>query len=614
MFSCLATFSVQAQTGLQATFLSRYTANEYNLDGGVMEISAYDAASKRLFSINGSTNEVLIIDLTTPSTPTKTSAIDISTYGGAPNSVAVYNGVVAVAVEATVKQDSGTVEFFNASTAAHIKTIKVGALPDMLTFTPDGKYVIVCNEGEPNLHYDVDPEGTISIIDVTSGAATATVTHLNFNAYDSKKLLLKNDGVRIAGYNNPSVSKDLEPEYATVSSDSKTAWVTCQENNAVVIVDIVNKTIKGIKALGYKDHSETYNSLDASDRNPTNPSTQINMTTWPVRGLYMPDGIANMRYNNKTFILSANEGDARDYSAGTSGFIDEARISTLSLDATVFPNAATLKTSANIGRLKAIKTEGDFDIDTDYDALYTYGARSFTIWDSSMVKVYDSGNEFELYIKNNYAANFNANHNTSNQMSSRSDDKGPEPESVITATLGDSIYAFIGLERQSGVMIYNVTNPYSPYFVNYISTRNYSETPLSTAGTGARTGGDLGPEGLLFIPKTSSPGSKALLVVSYEVSGTVSLYELTEPAKATQVTGVYDIDQENVAFTVYPNPSHDSEVLNFSKTAMVKVYAMQGNLVYESNEALTSINVSQLPKGIYYVVTSAGESTKYIKN
>jgi len=141
------------------------------------------------------------------------------------------------------------------------------------------------------------------------------------------------------------------------------------------------------------------------------------------------------------------------------------------------------------------------------------------------VRVYDSGDEFERITAARFPANFNAT-NTSNALDNRSDDKGPEPEDVKIARIGDSTYAFIGLERIGGVMIYNITSPTAPRFVSYINNRNFSITPgASTVLVGAAAGpvaadrvGDLGVEGLLIIPGNLSPNSRPLLVVANEVA------------------------------------------------------------------------------------------------
>jgi len=606
LFTLILSFSLITNSfstsTITATFSGRYNSGFYNKDGGVMEISAYDKTSKKLFAINGNAGDIHVIDLTTPSNPTFISSISLTAYGSAANSLAVKNNILAVAVEAAVKQNPGKVVFFNAIDGSFINSVVVGALPDMLTFTPDGTKVLVANEGEPSDDYLTDPEGSVSIIDISTGVENATVTTANFNSYDAQKTALINSGIRIYGANAATVSKDMEPEYIAVSEDSKKAWVTCQENNAIAIVDLVSNSIIDIKPLGYKDYNAIGNGFDASDENPTKPSSQINIANWPVKGMYQPDGIASMVYDNKTYLITANEGDARAYT----GFNEEVRVSSLTLDATVFPTATTLKTKANIGRLRVTDKLGDTEGDTDFDALYSYGARSFSIWDDQLAQVYDSGDDIEQYVATNFPANFNANHNGSNKMSVRSDDKGPEPESVVTAVIDNKTYAFVALERQSAILIYNVTNPTLPEFVQYLSSRNFSETPVSTSGTGIGTGGDLGPEGLLVIPAADSPNGKNLLIASYEVSGTVAVYEIT----ISTITNS-NVSNKNEKMNVYPNPTSGS-ILNISQIInsgqIINNLGQQFKIISNTSK----IDIADLTSGVYFLKTNTGETAKFI--
>ena len=216
------------------------------------EIVAHDPTTQRLFVTTGDTVE--IIDISDPTNPTKVSDIDLTSIGGGSNSVAVKNGIVAVAVEAETKQDPGVVAFYDID-GTFQSSVTVGALPDMLTFSPDGSKILVANEGEPNDDYTVDPEGSISIIDISGGVGNATVTTASFNGFDDQKQALINKGVRIFGP-DASVSQDLEPEYIAVSPDGATAFVTLQENNAVAVVDIANATVQDVLPLGVKDHSK----------------------------------------------------------------------------------------------------------------------------------------------------------------------------------------------------------------------------------------------------------------------------------------------------------------------------------------------------------------------
>ena len=500
------TWFSQAQSPVELQFLGRYVTNTY--DAGGTEITAYDAATKRLFSVNGSTGKVDIINFTIPSTPTLITSFDLSPFGLSANSVAAKNGIIAIGVEAVIKQDSGKVVLIDAN-GTLLNSFTVGALPDMITFTPNGQYILVACEGEPNTTYTNDPEGSVGVINISGGAALATLQIASFAPFNAAVL---DPSIRKFGPGS-TLAQDLEPEYIAISDNSTTAWVTCQENNAWAIIDIPTATVTSLVGMGFKDHNIAGFGLDASDQN----GGAVNIATWPIKGMYQPDAISSFTVGGQNYIISANEGDAREYAALT----EAVRLGSGSyiLDPTVFPNAATLKNSSNLGRLNVTNKTGDIDNDGDFDVIHSFGARSFSIWNSAGALMWDSGDKIEQLMNTISPANFNCS-NTNNTKKNRSDDKGPEPEAVTVAQLGDSLFAFVGLERIGGVMIFNITNPAAPTFSSYINTRNFAQTPS------LNNGGDLGPEGIIFIPKNESPNGKDLLVLSNEISGTISIYQV----------------------------------------------------------------------------------------
>jgi 2',3'-cyclic-nucleotide 2'-phosphodiesterase / 3'-nucleotidase / 5'-nucleotidase len=502
----LTMMTAWSQSSIELRFLGRYSTNTY--DAGGTEITAYDAASKRLFSVNGSTGNVDIINFTNPASPVLISSFSLAPYGISANSVAAKNGIIAIAVEAVVKQDSGKVVFIDAF-GNFLNQVTAGALPDMITFTPDGNYVLVANEGEPNSAYTVDPEGSVTIINISGGVASATTSFARFDGFNSAAI---DSNIRIFGPGS-SVAQDLEPEYITVSANSQTAWVTCQENNAWAIIDIPTATVTTLKSMGFKNHNLPGQGLDASDQN----GGVVNIANWPIKGMYMPDAISSYVVGGQTYIISANEGDVREYA----GLNEALRLSSSSykLDSIVFPNYASLKNNNNLGRLNVSTKSGDHNGDGFFEEIYAFGGRSFSIWNANGDLVWDSGDQIEQIANTLSAANFNCS-NTNNTKKNRSDDKGPEPEAATVATIGDSIYAFIGLERIGGIMVFNVTTPTSPYFVQYLNTRNFTQTP------GLNLGADLGPEGVLYIPKSESPNGRDLIVVANEISGTISIFEI----------------------------------------------------------------------------------------
>lgn len=242
------------------------------------------------------------------------------------------------------------------------------------------------------------------------------------------------------------------------------------------------------------------NKFDASNRD-----NGINITTHPTWGMYQPDSIDAFSAGGNTYFITANEGDARDYD----GYSEEVRVADLNLDANVFPNTPTLTAEDNLGRLKTTTANGDVDRDGDVDMIYSYGARSFSIWDVYGNLVYDSRDDFEQITAIQVPQLFNS-QGTTDTLDSRSDDKGPEPEGVVIGEVDGRTYAFIGLERVNGIMIYDVTDAKAPVFVNYQPG----------------VAGDLSPEGLKFIPADQSPNGKAILIVANEVSGSVTMYQI----------------------------------------------------------------------------------------
>lgn len=1035
--------AILAQNDFQLNFLSTYRTNIF--DEGAAEIAAFDATSARVFFTNANANTVTIINISNPAIPAKVMDIDMSIYGGGVNSVAVKNGLVAVAVEATDKTMDGSVVFFDAN-GNYLNEVTVGALPDMVVFSNDGTKVLTANEGEPNADYSSDPEGSVSIIDISGGVGSATVTTVNFQSYNDKKAALLNSGVRIFGP-NATVAQDLEPEYIALTADDSRAYVSLQENNAFAVIDVENGTVLDILPLGYKDHfrgapilkefklnelidlpvlgapifdgvaqdpvklsgfsglyfdanesTETkyvfyavpdrgpneepvspaniftpadpsigaltdlrpfkltdyqarivkfevdienntatladeillnrlaegevvpitgkgnvigvdetpvqkfktfpdtttiYEGVDYVDtttnigyrellldpyggdlegivkdndgnfwlcdenrpslykvapdgmlieryvpegtadltipilgfslgegfygaetlpsvynkhranrgfeaiaydsdnnviyafiqsplenpgssvrnktdvirilgvdaatgepvseyvylleRNVSNglaisrvdkigdavysgngkflvlerdsslpgqdtgkkyvfeinltgatnifgtelamreaegmngektleqmsadelaaagvvpvhktkvlnlpsigyfPSDKpeglallpngaiavlndndfglagagvsddsvlgiidfgknygldasdrdngINILPQPVLGMFLPDAIATYQSEGQTYIFSVNEGDAREYDP----LEEEVRINSLTLDPTVFP--AELKDNANLGRLNVTSTQGDLDGDGDYDILYSFGGRSFTVWDNVGNLIFDSGDELEQITAAAYPMYFNAS-NTDNSLDSRSDNKGPEPEAITIAEVDGVTYAFIGLERIGGVMLYDITDPKQPVFVKYINNRDF------TASVESADAGDLGPENIVVISAADSPNGDALMIVANEVSGTISIFTFGDI-----MTDVDDLDKQAIAWRVFPNPVNDEILTNV--VSDYAVYNTIGQLLLNQNNT-NRLSVNRLPKGTYVIRNQKnGQSQLFVK-
>ena len=501
---------VQSDKDLQLFPIGTFNTGVF--DEGAAEIVAFDPATNRAFFTNANANSVSVLDISRPNKPSKVMDIDLSAYGGGVNSVAVHNGMVAVAVQANVKTDNGTIVFFDTD-GNFLNSVPAGALPDMITFTPDGTKVLTANEGEPNDDYTVDPEGSVTIVDISGGAMAATATTVSLALFNADEDLYKSAGVRIYGP-GATVAQDLEPEYIAISTDNSTAYVVCQENNAIVRIDLATATASGILPLGYKDHSMTGNGFDASDK-----TSEINIRTWPTLGMYQPDAIKIVNIGGKDYLVTANEGDSRDYD----GYSEETRVEDLTLDSTAYPNAADLQTDETLGRLKTTTATGDTDGDGDIDQIYSYGARSFSIWDiNAGTLIYDSGDNFEQIIADLDPAHFDSNNDDNDSYKSRSDDKGPEPEAVEIVEMDGAIFALIGLERMGGIMIYEITDPQSPKFVRFVNNRNFDADATTPEA------GDLGVEDLKYISAEDSPVGIPLVLAANEVSGTVTIFAVNE--------------------------------------------------------------------------------------
>ncbi len=457
------------------------------------EITCHDASTQRLYVINSAATSLAIVDFADPSVPATLKIIDLSNHGDGLTSVDCHDGRVAVAIAAERKTDRGRVHFLDADGRLEAE-YRVGALPDMITFDHGGNRLLVANEGEPD--EDSDPMGTISIIDISLGVKNAPVMQLDFRAFNHGKSRHSELPAGMVVFPGRRIANDFEPEYIAVSRDDHWAWVTLQENNTVAVIDLQRLRITDLHGLGFKDHSLAGNELDASDRDGG-----IRMANWPVHGMYQPDAIAGFKQADRHYYITANEGDARD---------EDVRIAEITLDAGAFPDAGTLQQGDAIGRLEASSIIGDDDGDGDMDRLLVYGGRSFSIRDGSTGElIFDSGSEIERETARVIPEKFNSS-GTEETFDSRSDAKGPEPEGLATGVIDGNPYAFIGLERPGGVMVYDISEPAAARLIVYVPS----------------TDGDLAPEGLVFVDADDNNSGQPLLLVSHEISGTVTVYRI----------------------------------------------------------------------------------------
>jgi len=551
------TNGTNANSALNISLVGRAVLNAQSPEGAA-EIVAYQASKKWIYAINSSGDDAVVNIIPADTFDTAAlvqdnegivsatnleSAITLTLNDNTPgdaNSIALddNNQLLAVAMAAKNVGEVGQIAFYDISddAPAFIKNVPAGFLPDMVTFNHDGTKVVVANEGEPNGDYSIDPEGSISVINIENGIIADTATNIDFTAYNNQQAELEEEGLVFANPTgrtingneiNTTVAMDLEPEYVSISKDNKYAYVSIQENNALAIVNLEDNSLE-LKGLGFKDWSNLQ--IDASDKDGG-----VNFKSYPgLYGMYQPDTISSFSWKGANFIVSANEGDAREYFFDTTdeadciakggldydeddgclAYIDESRVE----DITLAANFDYLNNDDDdIGRLKVSTVKGDANDDDQYESLYAYGARSFTIWDSNGLVVFDSGDDIGRITASVHGEAFN-NNEDENKGDTRSDDKGAEPEALTIGTIGERTFAFIGLERMGGVMVYDITNPYDVQFEDYFYNRGVIE--------GADITGDLAPEGMVFVTAEQSATGEPLLIIGNEISGSIAVWQI----------------------------------------------------------------------------------------
>ena len=514
-------------------YLGAYETGQF--DESAAEITAVHGDT--VYTVNAQAATVDIIDASDPKNPAKIGEI---TGTGVANSIAIReDGLGVIALEDEDKTKPGSLMFFDARTASAtvLGTVSVGSLPDMVTITPDGAQALVANEGEPADDFSTDPEGSVGIVDLPAEVAAPTeadVRTADFREFEEGGSKTLPEGVRVFGPNPDGdlpVSRNLEPEYITVAGG--TAYATLQEATAIAVVDIAAGEVERIMPLGYKDHGQSGNGLDPSDRDPKDAPT-VNIGTYPgLKGAYTPDTISTFSVGGTDYLVTANEGDSREWG----DFVDAARVKDLGEDGLApvcetSPLADSLGDD-ELGRLNVITDLGLSDDGSCYEELYSFGARSFSIWTTDGKLVADSGDEFEQLTAKANPDFFNSNHSESN-LEGRNDDKGPEPEALTIGQVGETTYAFVGFERVGGIAVYDLSDPQRPEFATYFNNRDFSvsvedeiEGAADPAGLLSKAG-DLGPEGITFLGAGESPTGEAALVVGNEVSGTTSLYSVAD--------------------------------------------------------------------------------------
>ncbi|MBT9243396.1 choice-of-anchor I family protein [Vibrio splendidus] len=527
-------------------------------DTSAAEIVSYDSCTDKLYVVNAQAQKVDVLSMDSDSAPTSEGYIDLQSAAaasginiGAANSVSTHQGLVAVAIENADKQQNGIIALYRSDTLELITTYTAGALPDMVSFSKDGRYIASANEGEPNADYSIDPEGSVTLVDLTNGPLQATVTQIDFKAFNQgqPRHAELTDKVRISAP-NATVAQDLEPEYLTFADNGK-LYVALQENNALAAIDVASAQVDAILGLGGKPWDSA--KLDASNKDKNIGNLQSYAM---LEGLYMPDSITSYSVDGNTYIATANEGDGREYGIKTTqqmcdekgfewdgddyqgtenyttekdfciAYVDEVRGKKLDVDAN-HRLAGALKDNKQLARLKVIKPQGTLAADQKVQA---FGSRSFSIWDESGELVFDSGDDFARIVLEQDPANFNSTNDNNQSGDDRSDDKGVEPEAIEVAEINGKHYAFVGLERQGGIMVYDVTQPKSASFISYLNNRDFTQPVCTKVDEDGdcdndiynSKAGDLGPESIKYFTRSGNH----FIAVGNEVSGSTSVYRV----------------------------------------------------------------------------------------
>lgn len=507
--------------------IGQYKAGDANKDGGVAEIVTYNKENNKMYTISGTDKKIHVVDMSTleknKSTELKSTKIinveeeikkfdDSFKYGDITSIDINYEKKIVVAtVQHEDYNTNGKIIIMNYDGEIQ-EVFECGVQPDMVKISSDGKYILTADEGEPREGYGenvIDPEGSVTILNYET-KETKTVK-FDDSQLEGKVLIRNKEG---------GAKVDLEPEYISLSTNGKTAYVALQENNAIATIDIESGNVKSVKSLGFKDYSVSGNELDAAK------DGQINIEDLPILGAYMPDGITNINIGGVEYILTANEGDGTEWAEGTENEVKniaklkKINVNELDIQEDTYAGFSKEEATEKIKEMASTKGYEDLEVLTDVDneAIYILGGRSFSIRRADTMEiVFDSGADFENIISERYPEYFNVS-NSKIEMDARSTKKGPEPEYVEVGKIGDKVYAFVGIERQGGIMTYDITNPSQAKFINYYNTRDYSSD----------IAGDSGPEGLKFIFSQDNPTNQDLLLVANEVSGTVAVNQIGE--------------------------------------------------------------------------------------
>ena len=587
--------------------LSSYSVGRANADGGVAEIVTYNKDDKIFYVVSGVTQSIDLVKINSDGSTERKKRIEIGEIledkninAGDMTSVSYSDekNLLAVAVQDEDYKNNGHIVILDKD-GNYKEAYECGVQPDMVTFTKDGKYILSADEGEPREGYDkeaIDPKGSVTIVDLEN----KSINKVEFNIDRDEAL---KDGLLLKKGSNPV--EDLEPEYIAISDDNKTAFVSLQENNAIASIDIESGEINYVKGLGFIDHSLPGNEIDAVRGKGDN--AQIDIKRDNFFGTPMPDGIAFLSKNGKDYILTANEGDAREWGKKKNKYENT--------KSKKFDEKADKKTEY----LDNDKTDG-----LDKDKIYLLGGRSFSIYDASdLTRVYNSGSDFEKITARIFPDFFNTSNDEDkgvDELDARSNKKGPEAENITVLNIKDKTYAIVGLERISGIMIYDITDPSNPVYKDYFNNRIFIKSVNDGEEIGLEKRGNIGPEGLCAIEAKDSPTGKPLVLVANEVSGTVQVIEFnySEDEKNSEIpwteiednAEIVEVDENN-----YDSLTHRDNIektypvfVNYSgkDEKNIKEKGMENKKEQEGEEKTYKFYIGKS----YYEILNMGESKK----
>ena len=519
------------EAAVKVTEISSITSGDGE---GSAEIATFHAASKRVFATNGVKNTIDIFDISDVSNPKKVGSVALSPYGNDVTSVAAGKDVVVAVVNVADKfsatgvppTTNGKIVVFDTNGKVLSSPDVLGVLPDSVSFAPNGTTALVAIEAQPVCAKDdpataakedtdytkaSDPVGGVTVVDLSNPSAPV----LRFAGFDQFTVSeMRAKGIAVSSVVN-NVSKDFEPEFVS-AVDNNYAYVTIQEANAIGKLNIQSATFESI-TRAFESRVATV-ARDTSDRDSSaGPRNYRN-----VVGASQPDAIAGFKLGSGHYFVTANEGDAREYTC----LNDDLRASALKVDTKRFPDWKTLSGNAALGRAKVNPTIGDKDGDGDIDTIHLRGSNSMTMYRNG-IAIWDSADLLDQIQTQAFGvANINGSHSLSADKATmnyvgqdRSDDKGAEPEGVAVGMVGDRRIAVLGLERMSALAVFDITQPGSPVFLEWLQM-------LPTKATPAKDVKHWSPEGIVFVPANKSPSGKALIITSYELSGSLSIHQM----------------------------------------------------------------------------------------